>query len=284
MKMARLRRLAPLSLLAVPLVVVPLLVSTSHAAPAQTGATVPSVIPAAAKGVLFGTSMGTDGAATIKMFPNSRIGRVFENQLSIKLPALPSTWQIWLSFNNDPATVASGAFNAEFATILQSWNASGRVVYWDWQHEADNPRSNLNPTQIRAGWAQLLSVEKRYPNANVKSMSIYEGYMLHPSKPHGDPSVWYVDADVLGFDCYQPKAVVRAMQYAQSKGKPWSIPEFGNHSGDAGDIAYITSTITSWAAYPPIGAAWFNNTAAANYSQPLSQIPQTLAYLRALAG
>ena len=167
---------------------------------------------------------------------------------------------------------------------MQGWNKSGRIVYWDWQHEADNPRDHLNPATIRAGWAQLLSVEKKYPSATVKSMSIYEGYLLNPSKPHGDPSLWYVNADVLGFDCYVPGNEVRAMDYARSKGKPWAIPEFGNHGGDAADIAYVNNAMAQWAAYPPIGASWFNNTAAASFSQPLTQVPGTLAYLRTLAG
>jgi hypothetical protein len=278
MSLTLMRRLAPLSLLAVPFLV-PVLVTASNAAPAK-----PPAVPAAAVGVAFGTSMGTNPSSTVQMFPNARIGRVFENNLNVKLPALPASYQIWLSFNTSPALVASGGFNAQFGAILQSWNATGRTVYWDWQHEADNPADHLSPTIIRAGWAQLLSVEKQYPSSTVKSMSIYEGFMLYPSKPHGDPSLWYVNADVLGFDCYMPNNVVRAMQYAQSKGKPWAIPEFGSHGGDAADTAYVTSTIQSWASYPPIGASWFNNTAAASFSQPLVQIPGTLAYLRNLAG
>jgi hypothetical protein len=271
------RKHAPLFLLVIPLLI-PALVTSSNAAPVK-----PAAVPAAAAGVAFGTSFGGDMAKTVQMFPNARIGRLFENALSAKLPTLPASYQIWLSFNTSPALVASGQFNAEFGAILQAWNNSGRTVYWDWQHEADNPRDHLNPATIRAGWAQLLSVEKKYPSSHVKSMSIYEGFLLNPSKPHGDPSLWYVDADVLGFDCYMPKNVPRAMLYAQSKGKPWAIPEFGNHGGDAADAAYITSTIQSWAAYPPIGAAWFNNTAAASFSQPLTQVPGTLAYLRTLA-
>jgi len=63
----------------------------------------------------------------------------------------------------------------------------------------------------------------------------------------------------------------------------WGIPEFGNHGGDAQDTAYVQSVIQLWSSYPPIGAAWYNNAAAANFSQPLQQIPHTLAYLRALA-
>ena len=279
MSHAMMRKLAPLTLLAVPLLI-PVLVTASNAASAKPA----KPAAAAATSVAFGTSFGGDMATTVRLFPNARIGRVFENNLNAQLPALPASYQIWLSFNTSPALVASGGFNAQFATILQSWNSSGRIVYWDWQHEADNPNDHLNPATIRAGWAQLLSVEKKYPSAQVKSMSIYEGYLLNPRMPHGDPALWYVDADVLGFDCYMPNNVVRAMQYAQSKGKPWAIPEFGSHGGDAADTAYVKSTIASWAAYPPIGASWFNNTAAANFSQPLSQVPGTLAYLRALAG
>jgi hypothetical protein len=305
MSTALLRRLAPLSLFVVPFLV-PVLVSTSNAAtinkahhrhhkathaassPAKAtaqakAATSSSLIPAAARNVAFGTSLGGNSSQTVKLFPNARIGRVFENAPEAALPSLPSTYQIWLSFNVNPGTVASGAYNAQFGALLQAWNKSGRTVYWDWQHEADNPADHLNPTQIRAGWAQLLSVEKKYPSPKVKSMSIYEGYLLSPNQPHGNPANWYVNADVLGFDCYIPDNVVRAMAYAKSKGKPWAIPEFGNHGGDASDLAYIQSTIASWASYPPIGAAWYNNTAGANFSQPLAQIPHTLAYLKLLA-
>jgi hypothetical protein len=217
------------------------------------------------------------------MFPNSRIGRLFwSGAPQSALPALPSTWQIWLSFNVSPATVAAGKFNAQFATVLQAWNRSGRTVYWNWEHEYDRG-STATAAQFRAGWAQLLSVEKKYPSTRVKSMSILTGIVLAPNKPHGDPSLWYVPADVLGFDCYVPASVPRAMAYARAKGKPWSIPEFGAHAGDAGNVKYIQSTIASWAAYPPIGAAWYNNTAAAGFSQPLTRLPQTVAYLRALA-
>jgi len=38
------------------------------------------------------------------------------------------------------------------------------------------------------------------------------------------------------------------------------------------------------AAYPPIGACWYNNTSSSYFSQPLSQIPKTLAYLKTLSG
>ncbi len=307
MSSALLRRLAPLSLFAVPLLI-PVLITTSNAAtphkhkhkhhqtqqanqPAAATTTVARssaaastmVIPAAARNVAFGTSFGGNAAATVKLFPNARIGRLFWNAPKATLPALPSTYQIWLSFNTSPSLVASGKFNAQFATLLQAWNKSGRTVYWDWQHEADNPSKHISATTYRAAWAQLLSVEKKYPSTRVKSMSILEGYLLSPNQPHGNPDSWYVNTDVIAFDAYNPDNVARATAYAKSKHKQWGIPEFGNHGGDAQDTAYVQSVIQLWSSYPPIGAAWYNNTAAANFSQPLQQIPHTLAYLRALA-
>ena len=73
------------------------------------------------------------------------------------------------------------------------------------------------------------------------------------------------------------------MAYAKAKHKPWAIPEFGADNGDAGNVAYIRSTIAQWVAYPPVGASWYNNTAAASFSQPLTRLPQTTAFLKALA-
>jgi len=316
MKSAMLRRLAPLSLLLVP-ALIPFLVTPSDAAQhknhkaahhrtaksdgsaataaaattkaatagtAKAAATASSgfVLPAAAKGVAFGTSLGTNAAQTLKLFPNARIGRVFWHDPKTKLPSLPSSYQIWLSFKTSPAAVASGRFNAQFATLLKSWNASGRTVFWTWQHEADRGKG-VSSAQFRAGWAQLLSVEKKYPSSHVHSLSILTGILLAPNRPHGNPESWYVNADVLGFDCYVPASVPRAMAYAKAKGKKWAIPEFGADNGDAGNVAYIKSTIASWAAYPPIGASWYNNTAGASFSQPLRGLPQTVAYLKNLA-
>ena len=293
MSIARFRKFAPLSLLAVPLLIPSLVSPSNAAAPAKatkstatatvTAKVIPNTsIPAAAHGVAFGTSLGTNTAATLKLFPNAKIGRVFWSSPNAQLPALPSTYQIWVSFNTSMATVASGKFNAQFATLLQAWNKSGRTVYWSWQHEADR-HSSSSAAQFVAGWKQLLSVEAKNPSTRVKSMNILTGILLAPNKPHGDPARWYVNADVLGFDCYVPASIPRAMAYAKSKGKKWALPEFGADNGDAGNIAYIQSTIQQWASYPPIGAAWYNNTAAASFSQPLAKLPQTTAYLRALA-
>ncbi len=279
MKTALIRRLAPFTLLAVPLLL-PLVVAQGNAA--STGSSASSVMPAAARGVAFGTSLGSSTTQTVHLFPNARIGRVFMSAPKANLPALPSSYQIWLSFKTSPSLVASGKFNSQFAALLKAWNASGRTVYWTWQHEAD--RSGMSSAQFRAGWAQLLSVAKQYPSSRVHSMSILTGILLAPNHPHGNPESWYVNADVLGFDCYVPASVPRAMAYAKAKQKKWSIPEFGADNGDAGNVTYVKSTIASWGSYPPIGASWYNNTAGASFSQPLRVLPRTTAYLRSLAG
>jgi hypothetical protein len=277
MKPALIRRLAPLALLAVPFLV-PVVATPGGATTSST-----TVLPTIARGVAFGTSMGQSSSRTTSIFPNARVGRVFQSSPSTRLPALPSSYQIWLSFRTDPSTVASGAFNQQFGTILRAWNASGRTVYWTWRHEADRG-IGITATQFRAGWAQLLKVAAQNPSTRVHSMSILTGFVLNPHQPHGNPESWYVPTEVLGFDCYMPDNLTRAMKYAQSKHKKWAVPEFGAHLGDLKDLQYLKSSMTQWAAYPPIGASWYNNTASAGFSQPLTQIPQTLSYLRSLAG
>ena len=263
MSPALLRKLAPLSLFLVPLLT-PLLVTSSDAA----------TIPSAAHGVRFGTSLGSNAAQTLKIFPKPDIVRIFWSSAKAQLPAMPSSAALWVSFKSLPS-------QSTFASILQSWNRSGRTVYWTYHHEAD--RDNITATAFRNGWASLLAVEKKYPSTHVKSMSILTGILLAPNHPHGNPESWYVNADILGFDCYVPASVPRAMAYAKSKLKPWAIPEFGADNGDLGDIKYIQSTIASWAAYPPLGASWYNNTAGASFSQPLDKVPRTTTYLQTLA-
>jgi hypothetical protein len=224
-------------------------------------------------------------SSAIRMFPNAQVGRYFGQNLQpfnkSSLRFFPAGMEIWVSWNTSPALVASGRYDATFASILQSWNASGRTIMWSWTHEADNPGSHYNSAQIRAGWAHLLAVEKKYPNSRVKSMSIYEAYMLDPKKPHGDPSIWYVPADILGFDTYISVNEARAIAYAKSKHKPWSIPETGSH-GDSASVAFLKSMISGWASYPPIGMCWFSSTNG-GYSQPLTALPRTLAYLKSIA-
>jgi hypothetical protein len=309
MSSALLRRLAPLSLFLVPLLIPVLVVAANAAVPkkhhhhkkhtaataaakagttakvatktttttakAATTATVSMAIPSAARGVRFGTSLGTNSATTLRLFPRPDVLRIFWSSPKAQLPSMPSTAALWVSFKSLPSA-------SSFAGILQAWNKSGRTVYWTYHHEADRP-GQISATKFRSGWASLLAVEKRYPSTHVKSMSIFTGIMLAPNHPHGNPESWYVNADILGFDCYVPASVPRAMAYAKAKHKSWAIPEFGADNGDAGNVKYIQSTIAQWAAYPPVGASWYNNTAAASFSQPLSRLPKTTSYLKTLA-
>lgn len=276
MKPALARRLAPLALLAVPLLALPAAASNGTAATS-------AALPAIARGVNFGTSMGTDPARTMKLFPNARVLRVFQSSPSTKLPYSSTHAQIWLSFENSPSQVASGRLNAQFAAALKAWNASGRTVYWTWRHEADRG-IGITPTQFRAGWAQLLRVAARYPSSRVHSMSILTAYVLNSRHPHGNPESWYVPAQVLGFDAYFADNLTQAMYYAKSKHKQWALPEFGAHLGDARNVQFVRMYQQMWASYPPIGACWYNNTSSSAFSQPLSQIPLTTAFLRTLAG
>jgi hypothetical protein len=257
------------------------------AAPSGTAvATTPATGAGIAVGLSFDKSLTT--TQTVALFPTAKVARIFEHNLvpwgSSPLRAVPATMQIWVSFTTLPSLVDSGAYNATFAAILQSWNASGRTIYWDWQHEADDPSRHFTPSEITKGWAQLLSVEHKYPSSRVKSMSIYEAFLLEPNHPHGNPDAWYVPADVLGFDTYLSANEARVMVYAKSKGKPWSMPETGHDAGDIADLAWMKSMVATYQSYPPIGFAWYStsNPAAPDFSDPLEELPRTLAYLRTL--
>ena len=158
MSSALLRRLAPLSLFAVPLLI-PVLISASDAAgparhhhkhhghthsaatPSATGATTTThkatarsrpkngfLIPAAARNVMFGTSLGRNAAQTFRLFPNARIGRVYWQAPKAKLPALPSSYAIWLSFKTSPSLVASGRLKYSACQLLRTMSSPGSPI------------------------------------------------------------------------------------------------------------------------------------------------------------
>src|SRR5882724_5839575 len=109
---------------------------------------------------IVGSSQSSINAA-FKMFPNAKVGRYFAQSLQVysssSLKYFPAGAEIWISWNTPDATVASGAYDATFAKVLQSWNASGRTIKWSWTHEADNPRQHHSAAKIKAGWAHLLA-------------------------------------------------------------------------------------------------------------------------------
>lgn len=74
-------------------------------------------------------------------------------------------------------------------------------------------------------------------------------------------------ADELGFDCYQPGQQDLAATYAANKGKPWSIPEYGQIAGgspadvsDANALAFMQANVPRLSTYanPPTNVCWFN--------------------------
>jgi hypothetical protein len=166
---------------------------------------------ATAAPVLWGDSYGGSSVANIQsataQWNNTTVGRyyfsgdpvVYSNS---NLTAIPARETIFVSFKTAVSTVKSGAYDATFRTILQSWNNSGREIYWTWQHEADDPTKNIAPADFVQGYNHLLAVARANPSPKVHSMSIFMAIMLTSSHPHGNPESWYVDTDVLGFDCY----------------------------------------------------------------------------------
>jgi hypothetical protein len=262
---------------------------TASGSPSVTPTTTTSPSPSPTQtpsGVLFGSSYGGSSQANIDathaLWPTSQLGRFYwSGDPSPTLPNVPAGQVLFVSFKTAVATVQSGAFNAAFATDLRAWNASGRVVYWTWQHEADDPAKGISPAAYVAGWDQLLSVERANPSPNVHSMTVLMAFALTAGYPHGDPASWYVPGvDVLGFDSYQLNTEKLAEQYAASKGKALAFPEWGDGTSVAQpDSACVTFAKAFVAALTPdvFGAAWFNSG-----KNTLGNRPQTTAYLNSL--
>jgi hypothetical protein len=262
-------------------------VASPTATPTPTPTPTPTATPTAH--VVYGTSFGglaaSAVAATVQLFPNAKVGRYYYPEsppvFGGTIATIPAGWEIWVSFKAPVAEVDSGAFDAAFATVLKSWIASGRTIKWTWQHEADDPKKGITPAQYVAGWRHLLSVAAANPAPSVKSMSILTAKLLADGQPHGNPDAWYVPADYLGYDCYQLANEAPAITYAAAKGKPVAFPEVGASiagSSDAESLGFLQSFV---AAFTPnvYGMAWYNAL-----GNELASKPQTLAYLKQLAG
>jgi len=240
-------------------------------------------------GLLLGSSFGGGSVASIHStcarFPNANLGRYYfpgnpSVYSSSALPAIPAHETIMVSFKTAVATVKSGAYDATFTSILRSWNASGRTIYWTWQHEADNPSKHIAPADYVAGWKHLLAVAAANPSPRVHSMSILMAYVLQPSHPHGDPAKWYVNTDVIGFDSYNLVSEKQAISYAAAKGKRLAFPEFGDGIAGAPDSASLAFAKAFVGAFTSnvFGAAWFNAL-----GTTLSRIPNTQTFLNSIA-
>lgn len=239
---------------------------------------------------ILGTSFGGSDAAAVNatetQFPEQDLGRyyfsanpdTFANTPG--LAAIPTTEPIIISFKYPVASTVSGANNAAFTTVLRDWNATGRTIYWTWQHEADDPAKGIAQSDFVAGWNQLLSVEAANPNPNVHSLSILMGAALNNG--HGPTDGWYVSGvDYIGFDCYFTNSEQAAEAYAVAKGKGLFIPEFGDTVSPGQTDAQAKAFAQAFMAdLTPVvlGAAWYN---AGN--NDLSKFPNTLAYLRSAA-
>lgn len=266
----------------------PTVTATPTETPTVTPSPTPSVTPSGNPGpvgpAMIGASTGGSLGALEAGFPNMKVVRFFysgdPSPWGGTIAAIPASQAIFVSFNYNVAATAAGGSDAAFAQVLRSWAASGRQIYWTWQHEADDPAKGISQASYQAGWAHLLAVAAGVKAANLHSMTILMAIAL--TGVHGSVEGWYVPGvDVLGFDSYFLNTELLAEQYAAAKHKPLAFPEFGAAIGGSPDpvsalfaqqfIAALNSNV--------VGAVWFNN-----YGNNLSTHPQTLSVLRAAAG
>ena len=160
----------------------------------------------------------------------------------------PRTGQIWLSFKTSPSTVASGSSTLSSPRCCRPGTGP------------DAPCSgpgSTRPTGARR--VQLCASPAGLGAAAVGGEEVPQlpGQVdehPHRHRPRAEQAArsptesWYVNADVLGFDCYVPASVPRAMAYARAKHKPWAIPEFGADNG-----AVPATSSTSRSTMQPVG-------------------------------
>ena len=260
----------------------PTVTPTPTPTPTTTPTTTPTPPPTGGP-ALIGTSFGGSVAATEAQFPNMAVARFYypgaPRVWGGSMATIPASQVIIVSFNYPAAATAAGAYDASFTQVLRSWAASGRTIYWNWEHEADNPAKGISQASYRAAWDRLLADAAAVNAPNLHSMSIIMAIAL--TGVHGPVEGWYVPGvDVVGFDSYYLSTELLAEQYAAAKGKPLAFPEFGSSIGgssDATSAAFARQFIAALDSNT-IAAVWFDNM-----GNNLSSHPATLAVLRAAA-
>jgi hypothetical protein len=234
--------------------------------------------------LLVGSSVGGALGTTQSRFPNMKVVRFFysgpPDLWGGPLAAIPAGDVIFVSFNYDVNATATGGSDAVFTQVLLSWAASGRQIYWTWQHEADDPAKAISQASYQAGWAHLLADAATVSAPNLHSMTILMAIAL--TGVHGPVDGWYVPGvDVLGFDCYYLDNELLAEQYATAKQHPLAFAEFGAATGGSPDAisAVFAQQFIAATDVNTVAAVWFNNN-----GNDLATHPQTLAVLRAAAG
>ena len=258
--------------------------STPSATPSTTPTTTPSSPPPGNGSTLIGSTFGTSMSGTEAQFPNMGVTHFYyggpPSVWGGAMASIPSGQAIMVSFNYDVSATAAGGSDAAFTQVLRSWAVSGRTIYWNWQHEADNPAKGISPAAYQAGWAHLLADAAAVNAPNLHSMSIIMAIAL--TGVHGPVDSWYIPGvDVIGFDSYYLSTELLAEQYAAAKGKPLAFPEFGAAIGgspDAASAAFAQAFIAALDSNT-IAAVWFNNN-----GNELATHPATLAVLKAAAG
>lgn len=189
-----------------------------------------------------------------------------------QLRAVPAGKVLIVSFWDYPS-------DATFRQVLADWDRSGRRIWWAYHHEADLPNDPITPAQYRSRYAHLLALWQPYRGSNLMPMTILSGSVLTRG-----PDDWYVPGVLaLGFDVYYLTNVPKVIAYANGKGKPLAIPEWGNGTNtvntgatDAQDLAFAKAYMALLT--PTVFAAcWFSKL-----HNDLSHLPKTAAYLRSV--
>jgi len=205
-------------------------------------------------------------------WPSAEVVRVFQDTPRASLGNIPAGKTVIVSFFTMPSITT-------FKSVLASWKASGRTIWWAYHHEADGSWDPITPAQYQARYKALLDAWEPMRGSTVHVMTILTANLLRK----GGQEAWYVPrVQALGFDVYYANNVDRMVAYAHTKGKPLAIPEWGNETGDHGwqgdgpTLEFAKAVIAKLDSNV-FAACWFSHD-----HNDLRNLPKTLAYLKSL--
>lgn len=257
--------------------------TTLHKLRASGASTTPS-------GILFGSSPGGGGSSTMNQMVGAlgpAIVRTYDSGLAASFSSttmgqyVPAGTPQHFSIKPDLPNLATMAVQG---TTAYNNLVNALRAYMATVPDIPGMRCSLNHEPYHnnvnaANWSQsqanfktdVLNVVNGPRSNNILLNICIEGFTLGASFTAAFNSYFTATAiaaaDEFGFDCYQGNQQDLGASYAASKGKPWSIPEYGQIAGgtgadvsDANALAYMQANVPrlSTLSNPPTNVCWFN--------------------------
>jgi hypothetical protein len=263
------------------------------------GTPVPPVTPPTPPGadatIKWGSAFGSNLSWQLTNFPAAKSARHFTTPITLYSSSsashrMPTPAEIWESAKPDPASVINGSMNSLIDAWIASWTRDVVLTFWH-EPEQGQPNYRVPPATWVPMQRVLLARVAAVGNSHVKTAGILMSYTLSFGNSRVDsyfkPSGTLIGFDYYAFDCYKPAHTILAMNWAQSNGVAWAIPEWGTSTGPGGDAdtkAQLIQMVSDVSGYKPHAVMYFDAPVGPHLSPLLINAPLTDSYLKGLAG